>query len=80
MLQLAVVKLLEIIGEASARISKELREEYSQIEWTLIIGSRNVLVHAYFSINYDIVWEAIQTDLPKLKIEIAKILRQKFNE
>lgn len=78
MLQLAIVKLLEIIGEASSKLSNELREEYAHIEWPLIIGSRNILVHEYFTINYDIVWEAVQNDLPRLKLEIKKILEQKF--
>ena len=78
MLQLAVVKLLEIIGEASSKLSVELREEYAYVEWPLIIGSRNILVHEYFAVNFDIVWEAVQNDLPKLKIEIKKILEQKF--
>lgn len=79
MLQLAVVKLLEVIGEASSKLSKELREEYRHIEWSLIIGSRNVLAHGYFSISYDIVWEAVQNDLPKLKLDIEKIIKQKFS-
>ncbi|MBS1486483.1 MAG: DUF86 domain-containing protein [Bacteroidetes bacterium] len=79
MLQLAVVKLLEIIGEASSRLSKELREEYTDIEWPLIIGSRNVLAHEYFSISYDIVWEAVQNDLPKLKRNLQKIIEQRFS-
>lgn len=80
MLQLAVVKLLEVIGEASSKISKELREEFADIEWPLIIGSRNILVHEYFAINYDIIWEAVQNDLPKLKNNIKKIIEQKFDE
>jgi uncharacterized protein with HEPN domain len=80
MLQLAVVKLLEVIGEASAKISRELKEEFAQIEWPLIVGSRNVLVHQYFAINYDIIWEAVENDLPKLKKDITKILSQKFGE
>lgn len=78
MLQLAVVKLLEIIGEASSKLSNELREEFAHVEWPLIIGSRNILVHEYFAVNFDIVWEAVQNDLPKLKIEIDKIHKQKF--
>jgi len=80
MLQLAVVKLLEVIGEASYKISKELREEFVDIEWPLIISSRNVLVHEYFAINYDIIWEAVQNDLPKLKKGIKGILEYKFPE
>jgi uncharacterized protein with HEPN domain len=79
MLQLAVVKLLEVIGEASNQLSKELKEEHAEIEWKLIIGSRNILIHEYFSISYDIVWEAVQNDLPVLKKQLTKILEQKFN-
>ncbi len=78
MLQLAVVKLLEVIGEASAKLSNDIRNEYNQIEWPLIIRSRNVLVHEYFAINLDIIWEAVQKDLPKLKMEVMRIMDQKF--
>ena len=80
MLQLAVVKLLEVIGEASTRLSQALREEHNEIEWQLIIKSRNVLIHEYFAISYDIIWEAIQTDLPKLTRSVRKILDQKFDK
>jgi uncharacterized protein with HEPN domain len=78
MLQLAIVKLLEVIGEACNQLSKELKEEHAEIEWGLIVGSRNILIHEYFSISYDIVWEAVQNDLPILKMEITKILKDKF--
>lgn len=77
-LQLAVVKLLEVIGEASSRLSKELKSEYKETEWSLIVSSRNVLVHAYFAIKNEIVWEAVQNDLPIPKKEVSKILNQKF--
>ena len=79
MLQLAVVKLLEVIGEASNHLSKELKDEYSEIEWKLIVGSRNVLIHEYFSISFDIVWEAVQKDIPILKKDIHKIIKGKFS-
>lgn len=75
MLQLAVVKLLEIIGEASGKLSEELRKEYGHIEWPLIIGSRNILVHEYFAVNFDIVWEAVQNDLPKIESRNQKNIR-----
>lgn len=78
MLQLAVVKLLEVIGEASTRFTKDLRENHKEIEWPVIIRSRNDLVHEYFAVNYDIVWEAVKNDLPKLKFEIKKIIEMKF--
>lgn len=80
MLQLAVVKLLEVIGEASAKLTNELRENYPEISWSLIIGSRNILAHQYFAINYDIVWEAVRSDLPELKKAIRKILQQRFQD
>lgn len=78
MLQLAVVKLLEVIGEACNQLSKELKEEHKEVEWKLIIASRNILIHEYFSISYDIVWEAVRSDLPILKRDIKRILEQKF--
>lgn len=77
MLQLAVIKLLENIGEASNKMSKETRTELSEIDWTIIIRSRNVLVHDYFKINLSVIWETIQTDLPALKQKVERIYSSK---
>ena len=77
MLQLAVIKLLENIGEASNKMSKETRSELSEIDWTIIIRSRNILVHDYFKINLSVIWETIKSDLPVLKQKVEKIYNVK---
>ncbi|MDW7759567.1 MAG: HepT-like ribonuclease domain-containing protein [Acidobacteriota bacterium] len=71
-LVLALVKSIEIIGEAAYRMSKAARNQYSDIPWDDIIGMRHRLVHAYFDINLDILWRTVQDDLPPL---IAKLER-----
>lgn len=65
MLRLAVVKLLENIGEAAALISEALKDEYPEVEWPVLKGIRNILVHEYFGIDYDVVWQAIENGLPR---------------
>ena len=63
----AVVRNLEIIGEASNRISVELKEKYQHINWVQIRGLRNRIVHEYFGVSTNIIWEIVQKDLPVLK-------------
>lgn len=65
-LSFAVVKVLEIVGEAASKISLECRGRYPDIPWGDIIGMRNRLVHAYYGIDFDIVWSAITEDLEPL--------------
>lgn len=74
MLQVWVVHYLQIIGEAAGRISPEMRERYPDIPWGQMIGTRHVLVHGYFEIDLDIVWTAVDVDLPQLKLQVTKIL------
>lgn len=66
LLTLALIRLLEIIGEAAAGISAESQIQQPQILWRNIVSMRNRLIHAYFAINLDIVWQAIERDLPLL--------------
>jgi len=73
MLLLAVVKALEIVGEAAARITKERQAKISQIPWPQMISMRNRLIHAYFDIDTDVVWETIVEDLPELIRELEKV-------
>ena len=63
---LAVVRLLEIVGEAAARVSQPCREKYGNIPWPLIISLRNRLIHGYFSVDLDILWDIVEQDLPEL--------------
>ena len=67
------VKNLEIIGEATYMLSKEFRAEHSEINWDEMIKMRHVLVHGYYSIREQDLWDTINNDLPKLKPEIEKL-------
>jgi uncharacterized protein with HEPN domain len=66
MLVFAIVRALEIIGEAASKISEETRSAHAEIPWKAIIGMRNRLVHAYFDIDASIVWVAVTEELPHL--------------
>ena len=65
-LVMALVKEIEIVGEAAARVSEAAHEHLPNIPWDELIGMRNRLVHAYFDVNLDIVWQTVQDDLPRL--------------
>ena len=71
-LVLALVKAIEIIGEAAANVTKECREDLPNIPWTNIVGMRNWLIHAYFDINLDILWQTVAEDLKPLINELEK--------
>jgi len=71
--QSAIIRQLEIIGEAVKNIPNSFREKYSRIAWKDIAGFRDILSHAYFGVNLDRVWKIIEKDLPKFKEEISKI-------
>lgn len=71
--QSAVIRELEIIGEASKNLSVKFRKENNTIEWNLIAGFRDKLIHHYFGINLERVWNILEKDLPNLKKEIEKI-------
>ena len=66
MLSLALVRLIEIIGEAANNISLSCQNNYTQIPWREMIGMRNRIVHAYFEVDLDVVWQVIIDDLPRL--------------
>ncbi len=71
---LGVVKCVEIIGEAAAQVSAETRSQRPQIPWRAIIAMRNRLVHAYFDIDLDQVWQTLTDDLPGLAAELEEML------
>jgi len=64
----------QIIGEASANISDELKEKYSRIPWNRIVGMRNIIVHEYFGIDLDEIWNTASVYLPELKKRILEII------
>lgn len=76
--QSAVLHQLMVIGEAAARLSAQFKAQYPQVEWQQIIGFRNVLVHAYFSLSLPIIWATIVDDIPNLRRQIAEILAEEF--
>jgi uncharacterized protein with HEPN domain len=70
----ATLRNLELIGEAATRIPEEVRQQYPQVPWRLIIATRNRLIHAYLGIDEDTVWSIIQENVPEL-LELLKAIR-----
>ena len=69
----SIVRNLEIIGEAANRLSESFKTQHPEIEWRKIIGLRHRIVHDYFNIDVEIVWEIIQKDLPTFKSQLSVI-------
>ena len=76
MLVLAVVKDLEIIGEAAGRISAECRARHPGIPWAIMVEMRNRLTHAYFSINLDVIWDTVTNDLAPLIEQLERVIQE----
>lgn len=75
-LRFAVIKNLEIIGEAAYLLTKDFRESHPDIEWNAVIGMRHVLVHGYYQIRDEIVWATIQTELQPLKDKVELLCQE----
>ena len=74
MLTLSLVKCIEIVGEAAAKVSEETRAECPSLPWADVIGMRNRLIHGYFDIDLDRVWDTVTDDLPALVTQLEKIV------
>ena len=74
--QYAVLRALEIIGEATKNLSKELRAKYHEIPWKDIVGMRDKLIHLYFGVKLELVWGTIKNKLPQLKQRISEIIEE----
>lgn len=74
LLNLSLVRLLEIIGEAANHIPPETHQQYPSIPWLQIIGLRNRLIHGYDAVDFDILWQIVTVDLPPLVAELRKII------
>ena len=72
----AVIRRLEIIGEAVKNITPEFRYEYPEIPWRRIAGMRDVLIHEYFGVDLDLTWKVVTSDLPELERKVAGILKR----
>jgi len=76
MLALALVRLLEIIGEAARYVPVEIKEKYPEVPWSQIASTRNRLIHGYFAVDLDIVWSIVRQDLPSLLLQLEGILHE----
>jgi uncharacterized protein with HEPN domain len=77
MLLFALVRAIEILGEAASRISEETRTTHPGIPWRAIIGMRNRLIHAYFSINTTIMWQTVTQEIPALLPQLRALAPEK---
>jgi len=74
LIQDAVIRNLEIVGEATKRVSQGIKEQNQEIPWRQMAGLRDVLIHDYMGISLKIVWNVVQNELPQLKIKIIELL------
>jgi uncharacterized protein with HEPN domain len=72
----AVIRKFEIIGEATRHVPEDLKEKYPDIPWKRMAGMRDRLIHAYFGVDYRLVWEAIKIDIPKLRPRLEEVLAE----
>jgi len=76
----AVIRKFEIIGEATKHIPEDIRQKYPDVPWKEMAGFRDKLIHFYFGIKHELVWNTIKTELPSLKWKIGKILIRMWGE
>ena len=74
LLNLSLVRLLEIIGEAATGISDEFKEAHPEVPWYQMTGMRNRLIHGYFDVNLEVIWQTVNSDLPSLVRQLNAIL------
>ena len=74
MLNLSLVRLIEVVGEAASRVSREGQAKYPSIPWRQVIGMRNRLIHGYDEIDFEMLYETVTEDIPHLIAELEKIL------
>jgi uncharacterized protein with HEPN domain len=72
----AVIRNLEVIGEASKHIPKKLRDQYPEVDWQAMVGLRNIIAHEYFGVDLKIIWKTIKERLPELSKHLEKIIAE----
>jgi uncharacterized protein with HEPN domain len=77
LLNLALTRLVEILGEAANRIPEEVQVQYPELPWLQMIGARNRLIHGYDSVDFDVLWAIVKYDLPVLISQLVGILKVK---
>ena len=75
LLNLALTRILEVVGEAANRVPDDTQKKYPDLPWPQIIGLRNRLIHAYDQVDLDILWEIVSEDLPPLSKQLEKIIQ-----
>ena len=75
-LNLSLVRLLEIVGEAAARVEEATRRRYFSIQWSRIVGLRNRLIHGYDEVDFDVLWKIVTEDVPALVTELERIVNR----
>lgn len=76
LIQAGVIREIEIIGEATKKLNQEFKGKYDGIPWKKIAGMRDKLIHDYFGVDLDAVWDTIEKDIPGLKVEIINIIEK----
>ena len=72
----AVLRNIEIIGEAVKQVPKDIRDQYSEVDWRRIVGMRDIVAHHYFRIHDEIVWDIVENKIPELTEKIESILKE----
>ena len=79
-LKRAVIRSLEIIGEATKKIPADIKYQWAKIQWKHMAGMRDKLIHDYFGINYSIVWDVVKNKIPELYEQIARVIEEESNK
>jgi len=75
----AVIRRLEIIGEAAKNIDDDFRNKYPEIPWRKIAGMRDIVAHEYFGVKLERIWDVVKEDLPRMKKQVASIIEEEEN-
>ncbi len=74
-LQRAFVRSLEVIGEATKKLPSSFRDEHPEVEWRAMAGMRDHLIHGYFAVDYQLVWDVVTTKIPELREQVSRLLQ-----